>query len=105
MNWFRRRAERKAQRERAAEIRWKAYCHEWKQELEVREKVRQQQDRQARIDASARRIAEQLYSTYRLASIITNAPDPAERFDCIDGLVDEALDAATKIEGGLEVKP
>jgi hypothetical protein len=58
-------------------------------------------ERQERIHKSALRIAEQLYSTYRLASILANTPDPADHLDTLDDVIAEAVEAATKIEDGL----
>lgn len=59
-------------------------------------------ERKERVRESARRIAEHLFATYRLASIITNAPDPYETGPAtFDAVLEEAVAVATKIEDGL----
>lgn len=61
----------------------------------------ERQARLYRIGVSARGIAERLYPVYRLAAIVTNAPDPAEKLETVEHIVAEALEVAEKIEDEL----
>jgi len=111
MRWFRRRVDVAAEVAvqdallAARELEFAASEERWQRVHDSAAATSQRWERHKQINASARRIAEQLYSTYRLASIITNTPYSGECLENTDALLKEAVDVATKIADGLEAPP